>query len=101
FGNYSFRPYLAALAPDPDPASFGNTALGRQLFADFDEELWLIHGIHMVVLGPEVEVLGQTIRRCHEREFRTVAQLCQISLENTCGWIATHIGVERIGNGTF
>src|SRR5690606_16678725 len=73
-GNYSFCPHLTTLAPDTNPAPLGDTALSGQLFADFNKELWLNRGVHTIVLGPVVEVLGQAVRGRHEWEFRAVAQ---------------------------
>src|SRR5690349_9800255 len=52
----------STVRPHPHPAARGDALLLRQLVADLDEELWLQGRIDTIVLGPEMEVLGQPIR---------------------------------------
>ena len=54
---------LPAVTPDPDHVAVLDAFFFRECLANLNERLWLDDGVGLDVLGPEVEVLGQTIGR--------------------------------------
>ena len=61
--------HLAAVGPDADQLSGSNAFLLCKLLRQFHEGFGLQDRVHMDVLGPEVEVLRQTVGRRDDREF--------------------------------
>src|SRR5580692_9732581 len=87
--------HRAAFRPDADPAAIGDTLFLGQFFADFDEEFRLQRSIDLAVLGPIVEVLGETVGGRRVGKLLGVAELLHVAFEHARHRIAPDLGVIR------
>ncbi|VAL71160.1 Uncharacterised protein [Enterobacter kobei] len=87
---------VAAVRGDLHGIAMGDAELVRQLLADLHKLLRLRDGVKQRVLGPVVEVLGQTIGGAHVRELVFFTQRFKVALEDTRCRVRDHVRVQRV-----
>ena len=88
---------IAAVRGNLHGIAMGDAELARQLLADLHELFWLRDGVKQRVLGPVVEVLGQTVGGTHVRELVLFTQRFEIALKDTGCRVRDHVRVQRVG----
>ncbi|VAL71159.1 Uncharacterised protein [Enterobacter kobei] len=87
---------VAAVRGDLHGIAMGNAEFVRQLLADLHKLFRLRDGIQQRVLGPVVEVLGQTVSGADIRELVLFTQRFKIALEDTGCRVRDHVRVQRV-----
>ncbi len=96
FGHHCFGFNVAAVRGDFDGIAMRDTELIRQLLANFHKLFRLGDGVKQRMLGPVVEVLGQTISGTDIREFICFTQCFFVAFKDARGRVRDNVRVQRV-----
>ncbi|MNC33814.1 hypothetical protein D3C75_822230 [compost metagenome] len=96
-GHHGFRLDKAPLAADLDGIALLNPFLFRQTFTDFHELLRLHDRVKARVLGPGVEMLGQTIGGTDVRELGFITHALGVGRIETGRRVRDHVWMQWVG----